>query len=417
MKILRLSPYYAPERISSTHLTDDLENALAQKGYKTEIFAPTPTRGITNEEWEKYRKIKYEEKLGGKLIIHRFSMFREGRNPIVRALRYVLVNIIQYFKGCGAKDVDIIMGGSTPPTQGVLCAMVANRLSKKRGKRVPFVFNLQDLFPESLVSTGLSKKGSLIYKIGEKISNYTYRNADCIMVLSQSLKTALINKGVPEEKIKVIYNWIDTEATHPILRNENTLFDEFGISREGFYLTYAGNLGNSQNVDILVDCAEKLKGYEDINFIIFGSGSEKDKLQKRIEQSNLGNIRLLPLQPVERVGEVYSLGDASFIICKKGVGVGAFPSKAVSIMATATPIIASFDDESDLCDTIRDNEIGICAGAENVEAAVDAVLKLYNDRKLLEKLGKNARKLSLERFSKDAGTAAKIAVLEKCVKK
>lgn len=412
MKILRLSPYYAPERISSTHLTEDLDAAYAAKGYVTELFVPTPTRGISQEEWTKYKKIKYEEKLDGKLIVHRFSMFREGRNPILRALRYVLVNVIQYFKGVGTKDVDVILGGSTPPTQGVLCAMVARKLRKKTKKDIPFIFNLQDMFPESLVTTGLSSENSLAYKVGLKMSDYIYRNATHIMVISTNMKAALIKRGVPEDKISVIYNWIDTEATVAVPREDNPLFEEFGLDRSHFYLTYAGNLGNSQNVELLVDCAEALKDKPDIRFVIFGGGSEKEKLEKRIADSGLANIQLLPLQPMEKISQVYSLGDASFVLCKKGVGGGAFPSKAASIMATGTPVIASFDLDSDLCRIVEENQVGLCAEAEDVNGAVAAILKFYEDRALCRQYGAKARQLACSKFSKEKGTAARIAVME-----
>lgn len=415
MKIIRLSPYYAPERISSSHLTQDLEEAYAAKGFTTELFVPTPTRGITAQEREQYKKIKYEEKYGGKLIVHRFSMFREGKNPILRAFRYVLVNVIQYFKGIGAKDVDVILGGSTPPTQGVLCALVAKRLRKKSKKQIPVIFNLQDMFPESLVTTGLTKRNSLLYKIGLKMSDYIYRNATHIMVISTNMRDALLERGVSAEKISVVYNWIDTEATYPVARENNDLFEEFDLPRDGFYVTYAGNLGKSQNVELLVDCAEQLKMHGDIYFVIFGEGTEKEKLQKRIADSGLTNIVLLPLQPMEKVSQVYSLGDASFVICKKGVGSGAFPSKAVSIMATGTPIIASFDTDSDLCRIIETENVGLCAEAENADAAAKAVLTLYNDREKCKQMGANARNLACSRFSREAGTAARIAVIEKYI--
>lgn len=415
MKIIRLSPYYAPERISSSHLTEDLEAAYAAKGFTTELFVPTPTRGITAQEREQYKKIKYEEKYGGKLIVHRFSMFREGKNPILRALRYVLVNVIQYFKGIGAKDVDVILGGSTPPTQGVLCAMVAKKLRKKTNKQIPFIFNLQDMFPESLVTTGLSKKNSILYRIGLKMSDYIYRNATHIMVISTNMRDALLERGVSAEKISVIYNWIDTETTCPIAREDNGLFEEFDLPREGFYVTYAGNLGKSQNVEILVDCAEKLKMHGDIHFVIFGEGTEKEKLQKRISESGLSNIHLLPLQSMEKISQTYSLGDASFVTCKKGVGGGAFPSKAVSIMATGTPLIASFDLDSDLCRIVASENIGVCAEAEDTDAAVQGILTLYNDRQKCKQMGENARNLACSRFSREAGTAARIAVIEKYI--
>ena len=119
---------------------------------------------------------------------------------------------------------------------------------------------------------------------------------------------------------------------------------------------------------------------------------------------------------MERVSQVYSLGDASFIICKKGVGVGAFPSKAASVMATGTPIIASFDKDSDLCRIVEENGVGLCADAEDVAGAVKAIKALYNDRQLCEKMGRQARVLACSRFSKEAGTAVRVAAFERFAK-
>lgn len=413
MKVLKLSAYYAPERISSSHLTVDMEEAYLKAGITTEVYAPTPTRGVTKEERNTYKKIKYEEKENGRIIVRRFAMFREGRNPIGRALRYVLVNQAHYHKGIRAKDVDAIVAGSTPPTQGVLCAKVAKKLSKKYKRPVSFIFSLQDMFPESLVHAGLCKENSILCKIGNKISNYTYRHATHIRVISDSMKATLIQKGVPEEKITVIYNWIDTEATVPVSREENPLFDELGLDRDKFYLTYAGNLGNSQNVEILLECAKALQDKADIRFVIFGGGSEKEVLEKKLTDSGLNNVQLFPLQPMERVSQVYSLGDASFVTCKKGIGIGAFPSKTVSILATGTPVIASFDADSDLYRILNEHEAGLCADAEDVQGAIDAVLTLYNDRDLCRRYGENARRLACDRFSKEAGTSANIALLNR----
>ena len=138
MKVLKLPAYYAPENISSSHLTQDLEAAYIAVGYEIEVYAPTPTRGVSDEVRKEYKSKKYEEKFDGKIKIHRFSMSREGKNPILRAIRYFRVNLRHYRKGKKAKDIDIIMAGSTPPTQGVLCAKVARKLSKKYGRKVPF---------------------------------------------------------------------------------------------------------------------------------------------------------------------------------------------------------------------------------------------------------------------------------------
>lgn len=411
MKLLFLNAYYTPEQTSSTHFETDLLQGIADRGHEMVMYTPTPTRCVSDEVRREYKKEKkHTTELDGALTVHRFTLYREGRNPLVRALRYAILELQHLWFGLHVKGVDLLPVTSTPPINGLIAAWL------KKRKKLPYIYIVQDMFPESLVSTGMTTKGSLLWKIGTWVSNVTYRHAEHIVVISNSMKTTLIEKGVPAEKISVIYNWIDTEATHPISRDDNPLFDELGLSRDGFYVTYAGNLGNSQNVSLLVECAKRLADNTDIRFVIFGDGSEKAKLEAQIKDSGLTNIQLFPLQPMEKVSQVYSLGDASFVTCKKGVGIGAFPSKAASILATGTPIIASFDIDSDLCAILREHEAGLCADAENVDAAVEAVLTLYADAEQCRTYGENARALACDKFSKEKGVAARVAVMEKYAK-
>ena len=205
IKMLKLSPYCFPEQVSSSHLSRDLNAAYADAGIVIENYVPTPTRGVTKEIRQKYKKIKYEERNDGSIIIHRFAMFPEGKNPLQRALRYVCVNVAQYFKGSRAQGIDLIYSASTPPTQGLLCAKVKKKLSKRYGHNVPFVYNLQDIFPDSLVNAKMTRKGSLIWKLGRKIEDYTYRHADRIITISEDFKKNIMDKGVPEEKIPTTF--------------------------------------------------------------------------------------------------------------------------------------------------------------------------------------------------------------------
>ncbi len=410
MRVLFLESYFKPEKTSGAHFAEDVRNALVDSGHTIQIYAPTPSRNVDDEVRNKYKKLKIETEREGRIAIYRFSLYREGKKTLGRALRYVILEMKLLWFGLFSKKVDILPMGSTPPINGLMATVI------KKLKKLPFVYTVQDMFPESLVSAGMTKEGSLLYKIGNWVSNVTYKNASHIIVISESMKTELIKKGVNEEKISVIYNWIDTEKTVPVKREDNTLFDEFGLQRDKFYITYAGNLGNSQNVGLILDCAEKLKEQSDIQFVIFGDGSEKEKLVTRIEESGLNNIKIFPMQPLSRVSEVYSLGDASFVICKKGVGKGAFPSKAASIMATATPIIASFDTDSDLCRILKQEDCGICAEAEDIESAVKAIEALYENKTSLKEMGNNGRKLACSKFSKETGLSKRIAVYEDCVK-
>ena len=397
MKILKLPAYYAPENISSSHLTGDLEAAYINAGYEIEVYAPTPTRGVSDEVRKEYKSKKYEETFDGKIKIHRFSMSREGKNPILRAIRYLRVNLKHYRCGKKAKDIDIIMAGSTPPTQGVLCAKVAKKLSKKYGRKVPFVYNLQDVFPDSLVHTGLAKEGGLLWKIGRKIEAYTYRNADAIIVISEDIKRNIMEKGVPEEKIHIIPNWVDTDEVKPVEKEKNNLFDELALSKDSFKVVYAGNLGKAQGISVALDAAEILKDNKNIEFIIFGKGLEEEKIKKRAE--TLENVKVFPLMPADRISEVYSLGDVSLIMCKKGTGGAGLPSKTWSIMACMSPIIVSFDEDSELSRLIHENNCGISVPPENAKALSDAIFAAYSDRESLAKKGENCYNYVLENAS------------------
>lgn len=376
MRILQMSAYFEPEQVSSTHLSNDLYKELTKNSIEIEDYVPSPCRGVSKEIREKYKKITYEEKYDGLYKVHRFPMFKEGKNPIIRCLRYILINIIQYCKGSHSKNIDLIFAASTPPTQGLLCALVKKRL------KVPFVYNLQDIFPESLVNAKMTHKGSLIWKIGRIIENYTYRSADKIIVISEGFKRNIMEKGVPEDKIKVVSNWIDLEGVEPIKRSDNRLFKEFGIDPNRFIVVYAGNFGMTQGAEIVIQVAEKMCAYEDIQFVIFGGGILFSQVVE--ETKNLKNVFIHELLPLERVSEVYSLGDVALITCKKGTGGAGLPSKLWSIMACNTYIIASFDQNSDLSGILLDSKAGTTVEPENSDVLKQEIIRLYdlwkNDR-------------------------------------
>lgn len=412
MKILKLSPYTFPEKIASSHISADLSEAYKRAEIRVENYTPTPCRGIDEQTREKYKKIKYEEVDDGYTVIHRFSMFKEGKNPVFRAFRYVLVNIIQYIKGTKAKDIDLVYSASTPPTQGLLCALVAKKLSKKYKKKVPFVYNLQDIFPDSLVHTGLTKKGSLLWKIGRKIENFTYKNAEKIIVISEGFKKNIMEKGVPEEKIIIIPNWVDENEVTFVERKDNTLFDKYGLDREKFYVCYSGNLGHTQNLNLLVDAAASLKDNEDIGFVIIGEGAEKEKLEQRVNEENLTNVTMLPFQDYKDISLVFSLGDVGLLISKKGVGSNSVPSKTWSIMSASRPVLASFDKGGDVDDILSSTNSGICVEADDKDALVNEILNLYSNKELLSVMGANARNYVTTEITKEKCTGMYVKVLK-----
>lgn len=427
MKVLDFPAYFYPESISSSHLDSDLHQAIVDAGVQIDLYTATPCRGVTDAVRQAYKKKKVEEMYDGRMTVHRYSLYKEGKNPLLRALRYFIQCVKQFNRGVfakGARECDVMFVASTPPIKGAMAAMI----KKCRRDHIPMVYNLQDIFPDSLVGTGLAKKGGLLWKIGRVVENFTYRNADKIIVISQDFKRNIMAKGVPEEKIEVIYNWVDENAVQPVAKAENPLYEEFGLSREAFTVVYAGNLGNAQNIGIILDAAKLFNANDNANdngvqFVIFGTGGLEDEIRRRIAEEGLTNVRLLPLQPYERVSQVYSLGDACVVSCKEGLGGSAMPSKTWTIMSCGRPVIASFD-EGELKEIIEGTSAGsasvgpcgVFTHAGKVEEFAEAVRSLMADRDRCGQMGRNARKFILENLTKEVGTRKYVEVIRSVYK-
>ena len=348
----------------------------------------------------------------GKMVVHRFSLMPEGKNSLIRAFRYFVQNLKQFGKAVFTKDgrsCDLMLIASTPPTQGAMAAIV--KLFTKK----PFVYNLQDVFPDSLVGTGMTYKGSLLWKFGRIVENFTYKHADKIIVISEDFKRNIMAKGVPEEKIVVVYNWVDQNAVKNIGRKDNKLFDKYYLDRNKFYITYSGNIGLTQNMDLLLDVAKGLEDIEEIQFVLIGEGNYKEQVKEIIIRNNIKNVTLLPFQPYEDISHVFSLGDVGIIISKPGVGENSVPSKTWSIMSASRPVLANFD-ENEIKTILSENECGVFTKAGDKQAFTDAILELCRNREMCRKYGENGRKFVMENLTREIGTQKYIDVIKSVAK-
>lgn len=460
MNVLYLNSYFFPEDIASSYLGHNVREAIINSGMGIVMYSPIPTRGIDDITRKEYTTVKKNEQwYDGKMVIHRFPLYREGKNPILRALRYLLLEIMLFNRAVFEKDArtcNVIKVSSTPPIHGMMAAMV------KKFRHIPIVYDVQDIFPDSLVGTGLAKKGGLLWKIGRVIENFTYRNADKIIVISEDFKRNIMAKGVPEEKIVVIYNWVDEEAVVDVPREENKLFDKYGLDRSKFYVTYNGNIGLTQNMDMLLEVAKELQqscgssspagvqsaearsmqqgcgssshaggseaatqllrtvekgsspvgfqGERNIHFVLVGEGAYKAEVEKRIKEQGITNVTLLPFQPYEDISHVFSLGDVSLVISKPGVGANSVPSKTWSIMSASRPVLASFD-ENELKTIIEDHHCGVFTKAGDKEAFKAAILNLYHHPELCKEYGRNGRQFVMDNLTKEVGTRKYVEVI------
>lgn len=404
MKVILPVAYYTPEQCAGIYIIHDFCEACANSGIETLIYAPFPTRNVdSNALWK-----KRESFVNGKTQIQRFPMYSEGKNPLLRAIRYVFTECA-YLYALLWMNYDVIFLDSTPPIQGLKLPIV--RLFRKK----PVVYNAQDIFPDSLVGAGLAKKGGLLWRIGCWVSNITYKYSDKIIVISEDFKRTLIGKGVPEDKIIVVYNWVDEKLIIPIAKQDNPFYSKFELDKEKFRVVYAGNLGNAQNIDVIINTAIHLKKNGNIEFVIFGSGGLECDIKKRIKEEKLENVKMFPLQPSDKVSYVYSLGDLCIVSCKAGFGGSAMPSKTWSILSTARPVLANFDD-GELRRTIEKNDLGLFTKADDVDGMVTAILEASKNPDRCDEMGRKGRAFIEEYLTKEKNTRKYVEVIKEVVK-
>jgi glycosyltransferase involved in cell wall biosynthesis len=405
MKVIIPFSYYYPEQCAGLNIISDVVEACANDNIEVLIYVPYPSRNVAQDSM--WNKDEYLHE--GKVHIHRFPMFKEGKNPILRAFRYFLCELIYTCKLLFS-HYDVIYLDSTPPIQGLKIPLI--KLFRKK----PVFHNAQDLFPESLVGAGLAQKGGMLWHIGNLITAITYKYSDKIITISEDCRRTILNKGVPPEKVSVVYNWVDEEQVHPIAKSDNPLYKEFALDKEKFRIVYAGNLGYAQNIDIVISVAEKLKANNTIEFVLFGSGGIEADIRTKIINKGLNNVKLFPLQPANKVSYVYSLGDLCLVSCKAGFGGNAMPSKSWSILSTGRPILANFD-EGELKRIIEDNDMGFFTNAGDVAAVEHVILEAYGNPMRCKAMGNNGRKFIESHLTKDKNTKKYVSILKELASK
>lgn len=405
MKAIFPCSYYLPETAASLYITDNIVHACAENGVEVDIFTPTPTRSVPEgATWT-----REEQQVDGKLRIHRFRLYGEGKNPVLRALRYLLGELTLLHK-CMWTKYDVAFIDSTPPIQGLKNPLI------KWIKRKPVVYNAQDIFPDSLVGTGLTKEGSLIWKIGRIVEKITYKYADKIIVISEDFKKNLLSKGVSKEKIEVVYNWVDQNAVVNVDRTQNKLFDKYSLDRSKFYLEYSGNIGLTQNMDMLLDVMQDLQTEcPDIQLVLVGEGAYKKQVEEIVKCDGLQNVHMLPFQPYEEISYVFSLGDVGLVISKPGVGANSVPSKTWSIMSASRPVLANFD-ENELKEIVEKHNCGIFTKAGDIESFKESILSLYHNRELAKEMGRNGRQFVMDNLTREVGTQKYVDVIKSVTK-
>ncbi len=384
MKIVIISGYYPPEQSADTRLNQDMVESLTEKGEDVTLIVPFPSRGVSEEQQKLYLD-KKDEIVNEHLRIIRVGNPGKYNQGIIKRGFAFLKKSFQLYKVAKRIKTDLFFIVSTPPTLGYIAAL----LSKKNH----VIYKLEDAFPDSLMHTKNLTEKSILIKIFRKLEKWVYRRVDIICTISDDLKNTLIKKGVLEDKIKVVYDWIDENKCIPIDRNENFLFDKFGLDRHKVYISYGGNIGLLQNIKTVVKAATFFReSNPELEIVIIGNGSWKPELDKMLATGNYPNVHWFPMQPTEDIAYVYSLGDIGLVSLREGVTRIALPSKTWDIMSAGRAVLCEIDLYSGLKNIVENNNVGYCVEPNDVEGMVRVIKLMISNLAETRAMGERGRK-------------------------
>ena len=381
MRILFITHYFQPE--PNFFIGLPFAKALRDRGHQVQVLTGFPNYpGGRIYDGYKIKFIQRQE-LDGIPIIRVPLYPSHDLSPVRRILSYISLSLSQAAIGPFAVDkADVAFVSQGPGTIGL--PAVVHRFFRK----IPFVYNIQDLWPDSLTSTRMFNS-RIGFAIVDKWCKYVYKKAAKITVISPGVKTALIKKGVPQEKIEVIYNWCDDSL---IYRENPDLNLKKSLAMDGkFNIVFAGSLGRPQAMDSVVDAAEIIsRTNNNIQFVFIGSGVEVDNLKQKVSQLKLTNVVFHGRKPVSEIGPILRLADVLLVHLRDDPSFSiTIPSKTQAYMAIGKPILIGV--KGDAADLVKNANAGLCCEPENPQSIASAVKNLYDmDKNQLIQMGINA---------------------------
>ena len=206
--------------------------------------------------------------------------------------------------------------------------------------RVPYVFHVADLQPDTAVDLGMLKRGKLVRAL-YGLERIAYRDAALVSTLTPAMRQRIVSKGIVPEKVVLFRDWTDPPLFDIPLQGGGEEFrDSFGL-RDRLMVVHAGNMGIKQGLDIVLEAAQRSRAMEDIVYLLVGDGAARPALQARAASMKLSNLKFLPVQPSEAFHELLAATDIALITQQRVVADIVFPSKSMTLLAAGRPIVAS----------------------------------------------------------------------------
>jgi len=344
---------------------------------------------ITRRKVPIYKNFIFEKERVFGVDIYRVSGLFNLSSSLRKLLHHILFMFLSLCTGLILSRTDIVISSSPSPFAG-LTGFILSRL-----KRVPFVLEVRDLWPEDLIQEGLMNPGLSAFLM-EKLMRFLYVKAALILAVTGGIRDGIIRRGITQKKVVLSTNSVNVDFFNKKI-DTSGIRKEIGINKE-FVVLYAGNHGISNALETVIEAAKELKNERNILFLMVGEGEEKSKLIQLSRRYGLENVKFIAAQPKSRIPEVFAVANASIVPLKNvPVYEGALPNKLLDSMASATPVILATGKEAR--QIIMDSKGGLCVEPENPIQLAQAVLQLAKDKKVAVEMGKNAQHYAFENYS------------------
>ena len=391
----------------------ELAHHWAQAGHDVSILTGFPNHptGVVPEEWRpRLRRLIYKETIEGVQVFRTWLWPLPNRKAHERMRNYASFCISAAVRGMAIPRPDVIIATSPQLLVGLAGWWLVF------SRQIPFVFEVRDLWPESLTAVGVGDENSLLHRTLAKIAGFLYQKADRIVVVTPAFREHLIRHWrVPEEKIAVVENGVETDLFSPQSEASNQAIRRHLNAEEKFLVCYIGTMGNAHGLETLLDAAATLQHDQpNVLFLLIGEGAEKERIKSLAQSCNLANILFLDQQPREKIPAFISASDASLVLLKKTeVFKTVIPTKMLEFMSCARSVILGVDGQAR--EIVEAAGAGLIIEPENSEALAQAIQSLAAQPDLRAKLGQKGREYILRNFSR-ARTAEKyIDVLERLI--
>ncbi len=409
MKILYVSQYFPPEMGAPAARAAELARHWVEAGYDVTVltgFPNHPTGVIPPEYRRRFRRLVARGTWNGVRVVRTWLLPFPNRKPYERMLNYASFFVSSALTGMFLSRPDVLI--ATSPQ--LLVALSGWWLGTI--KRVPFVFEVRDLWPESLSAVGMGNENSWLHRGLAGLAGFLYRRSEHIVAVTNAFKEFLVDRWrVPAGKISVIENGVETDLFSP-QSGVAKLRKELGAEGK-FLVCYVGTMGMAHGLETLVNVAESMQTQSpQVRFLLVGEGADKDRIIALAHARKLSNMTFVAQQPRETIPAYISASSAALVLLRKtDIFKTVIPTKMLEFMACACPVILAVDGEAR--QIIEEGKAGIFVEPENAEALQRAILLLAQDPGLCRELGENGRRHILAHFSRAQTAHRYVELLER----